>query len=93
MKIIFANYLNLLKNTSNKYKCLKVLHKISIVKFQTTFWKKLSRRVGKQKMFGKRCSENFSKILSEPCQTSKIEFFAKIVNGQKPFNIFAKSSL
>ena len=43
-------------------------------------------------IFGKRCSENLSKIHSEPCQTSKMEFFAKIVNGQKPLTIFTKSS-
>ena len=41
---------------------------------------------------GKRCSENPSKIHSEPCQTSKIEIFANIVNYQKPLTIFVKSS-
>ena len=30
---------------------------------------------------------------SEPCQTSKIERLAKIVNGQKPLTIFAKNSI
>ena len=34
-------------------------------------------------MFGKRCSGSLSKIHSDPCQTSKMEIFAKIVNGQK----------
>ena len=28
------------------------------------------------RMFEKRCSENLSKIDSEPCQTSKMEIFA-----------------
>ena len=40
----------------------------------------------------KKGSENLSKIHSEPCQTSKMENFAKIVNYQKPFNNFAKGS-
>ena len=35
-------------------------------------------------MFGKSCSENLSKIHSEPCQTSKMDIFAKIVDCQKP---------
>ena len=43
-------------------------------------------------MFGKRCSENLSKTHSEPCQTSKIEIFGKMVNYQMPLTIFAKSS-
>ena len=43
-------------------------------------------------MFGKMCSENLSKIHSEPCQTSKMEIFAKINNYQKPTTIFVKSS-
>ena len=30
---------------------------------------------------------------SEPCQTSKMELFAKIVNGFSYLNIFAKSSI
>ena len=30
---------------------------------------------------------------SEPCQTSKIESFAKIVNGFMPLTIFAKRSI
>ena len=30
---------------------------------------------------------------SEPSGTSKMEFFAKIVNGWKPLTIFAKSSI
>ena len=34
-------------------------------------------------MFGKRCSKNLGKIHLEICQKSKMEFFAKIVNGQK----------
>ena len=29
----------------------------------------------------------------EPCQTSKMERFAKIVNGDKPLTIFAKRSI
>ena len=28
---------------------------------------------------------------SDPCQTSKIEVFVKMINGLKPLNIFAKS--
>ena len=43
-------------------------------------------------MFGKMCSENLSKIHSEPCQTSKMEIFAKILNYEKPLTIFVKSS-
>ena len=43
-------------------------------------------------MFGKICSENLSKIHSGPCQTPKMEIFAKIVNYQKPLAIFVKSS-
>ena len=42
-------------------------------------------------MFGKRGSENLSKIHSEPCQTSKMKIFAKIVHYQKPLTIFTKS--
>ena len=30
---------------------------------------------------------------SEPCQTSKMECFAKIVNGCKPLTIFAKHAI
>ena len=30
---------------------------------------------------------------SDPCQTSKIERFAKIVNDWKPLTIFAKHSI
>ena len=41
-------------------------------------------------MWGKMCSENVSKIHSEPCQTSRIEIFAEIVNYQKPLTIFRK---
>ena len=42
-------------------------------------------------MFPKRSSANPSKIHSEPCQMSKMEIFAKIVNYQKPLTIFVKS--
>ena len=38
------------------------------------------------------CSENLSKIHSEPCQTSKMEIFANKANYQKPLAIFVKSS-
>ena len=34
-----------------------------------------------------------SEANSESCQTSKMEFFAKIVKNYKPFNIFAKTSI
>ena len=44
------------------------------------------------KMFGKRCSENLSKINSEYSQIYKMETFAKIVNYQKPLTIFAKKN-
>ena len=30
---------------------------------------------------------------SEPCQTSKMELFVKMINGWKPLTIFAKSSI
>ena len=33
----------------------------------------------------------FAEVHSEPCETSKIDLFANIVNGQKPLTIFAKS--
>ena len=32
-------------------------------------------------------------VSSEPCQTSKMEFFVKIVNGLKPVVIFARKSI
>ena len=32
-------------------------------------------------------------LYSEPCQTSKMELFLKIINGRKPLTIFAKSSI
>ena len=32
-------------------------------------------------------------VFSEPCQTPKIERFAKIVNGFSPLTIFAKGSI
>ena len=34
-----------------------------------------------------------AKAYSEPCQTSKMEFFAKLVKGFKPLTIFVKSSI
>ena len=43
-------------------------------------------------MFGKTCSENLSRIHSEPCQTSETEIFTKIVGYQKPLTIFLKAS-
>ena len=43
-------------------------------------------------IFGKKYSEILTKIYSKPCQTSKMEIFAKIVNYQKPLTIFAKGS-
>ena len=53
-------------------------------------------RIGKKswetQIFGRRSSENLSKIHSELLRTSKMEFLAKLVNGQKPLTIFAKSS-
>ena len=50
------------------------------------------KKILETQMFGKRFSKNLSKILSQPCQTSKIENFAKVVNYQKPLIIFVKSS-
>ena len=32
-------------------------------------------------------------MYSEPCQTSKMEIFAKIINDCLPLNIFKKSSI
>ena len=32
-------------------------------------------------------------VYSQPCQTSKMENFVKIVNGYKPLTIFAKPSI
>ena len=46
----------------------------------------------KTQMFGKSCSENLSRIHSEPCQTSETEIFTKIVGYQKPLTIFLKAS-
>ena len=34
-----------------------------------------------------------SEVYSEPCQTSKMECFAKIVSGWKSLTIFAKYSI
>ena len=34
-----------------------------------------------------------SEANSESCQTSKMELFAKIVKNEKPFTIFAKTSI
>ena len=42
-------------------------------------------------MLGKMCSENLTKIHSEVCQKSNMEFLPKMVNGQKLLTIFAKS--
>ena len=36
---------------------------------------------------------NCPRAYSEPCQTSKMNLFAQIVNGIHPFTIFAKSSI
>ena len=33
----------------------------------------------------------FEEVYSEPCQTFKMETFAKIVNGLKPLYVFAKN--
>ena len=33
----------------------------------------------------------YSEVHSEPCQTSKMELFAKIVNEQKPSTVLANS--
>ena len=52
-------------------------------KFLVLSWRRHQEELVTQ-MFGKRCSEYLSKIHSEPCQTSNMEFFAKIVNEQKP---------
>ena len=43
-------------------------------------------------MFGKLGSESLIKIHWEPCKTSKMKIFAKLVNYHKPLTIFAKSS-
>ena len=46
--------------------------------------------------FGRHCTvlktkfETEKKVYLEPCQTSKMDFFAKIDNGWKPLTIFAK---
>ena len=36
-------------------------------------------------------SLTYSEAYSEPCQTSKMEFFAKLVNGDQTLTIFANS--
>ena len=38
-------------------------------------------------------SNIFAEVYSEPCQTSKMETFVKIVNSLKPLIIFAKTSI
>ena len=50
------------------------------------------KKIWETQVFRKRFSKNLSKILSQPCQTSKIENFGKMVNYQKPLTIFVKSS-
>ena len=35
----------------------------------------------------------FTEVYSEPCQTSKMDTFAKIVNGLKPLIVFVKNSI
>ena len=37
--------------------------------------------------------EQYSEAYSEPCQTSKMECFAKMLNYQKPLTIFTKRSV
>ena len=41
----------------------------------------------------KKKTEQTTKAYSEPNQTSKMKFFAKIVNGCKLLTIFAKGSI
>ena len=81
---------------------MKVLHKIFSVHPKTLDKATLLGIVGnyireeatkkswETQMFGKRCSENLSKIHSEPCQTSNMEIFVEIVNYQKTINYFRK---
>ena len=89
------------KSHSNKYKCLEVLHKIFSAKLKTLdkapwlglVWNYILEETIKKswetQMFGKRCSGNCRKIHSEPSQTSKMEFFTKIVMA-KAINYFCK---
>ena len=53
---------------------------------------RIRKKSWETQILGRRCSENLSKIHSELLRTSKMEFLAKLVNGQKPLTIFAKSS-
>ena len=55
--------------------------KAKALRFSINFWSKTFAKMD--------CFEAYS----EPCQTSKIELFAKIVNGFQPLTIFAKSSV
>ena len=81
------------KKHSNKHKCLKVLYNIFGAKLKTLdksprlgiVWnyvlEEAIKKIWETQMFRKRCYENLSKIHSEPCQTSKMDFFTKIVHG------------
>ena len=83
---------------------MKALHKIFSANLKTLdkalwlgiVWNYIPEEAIKKswetQMFGKKGSENLTKIHSEPCQTSKMAIFAKIVNYQKSLSIFAKCS-
>ena len=48
--------------------------------------------------FSKQIGNSYAKIIntkvhSKPCQTAEMELFAKIVKNEKPFTIFAKTSI
>ena len=83
---------------------MKVLHRILRAKLKTLdeeapclgiVWNYIPEEAIKKsweiQMLGKMCSENLSKIHSEVCQKSNMEFLPKMVNGQKLLTIFAKS--
>ena len=68
------NFTKFLERTLNK-------PHLDLTLFETTLQKKPSRRVRKYKGLEKGALKIFRKYNQEPCQTSKMELFVKIVNG------------
>ena len=70
---------------------LKTLDKATWLGIVWNYSGRSIKKIWETQIFGKSCSENLSKIHSEPCQTSKMEISAKMINYQKPLSIFAKN--
>ena len=66
---------------------LSKMHEVGRVQFQ--FSRSNMGKVPRKKLSIKYIAE----ACSEPCQTPKMELFAKIVDGWHPLNIFTKSSI